>query len=137
MEATEDGDGFDKGFMEKTKLSDGAPRTKSFFDEASPIGAPDHNGEIPGTLTFSGTVFGIVSSIIGGGIVGLPYSYYSCGVYIAIAVSILAGCQVVAQSVLYLKAREVCPNKPTSLFELGYLTLGRASIFLICLCLWT
>jgi hypothetical protein len=35
-----------------------------------------------------------------------------------------------------LKAREVCPNKPSSLFEIGFLTLGRPAIFLICFMVW-
>ena len=35
-----------------------------------------------------------------------------------------------------MKAREVCPNRPSSLFEIGYLTLGRASIFMICFLIW-
>ena len=60
MEEAEDGDVIDnKGLMEKTKINVNAPKTKSYFEEASPIGVPDHNGEIPGTLTFSGTVFEI------------------------------------------------------------------------------
>jgi len=38
--------------------------------------------------------------------------------------------------VLYLKAREVCPDKPSSMFEIGYLTMGRSSIFAICFCIF-
>jgi len=39
-------------------------------------------------------------------------------------------------TVLYLKAREVCPDKPSSMFEIGYLILGRSSIFAICFTIW-
>ena len=120
------------GFMEKTRMSSGPPRVKSFFKEARP-GA---DGEAEGTLTASGAVFGIISTILGGGIVGLPFSFYSCGLYLGLVIAIIASFQVVIQSILYLKAREVCPNKPSSFFEIGYLTLGRASIFIICFCIW-
>ena len=41
-----------------------------------------------------------------------------------------------ACSILYLKARESCPNRPSSLFEIGFLTLGRPAIFMICFMVW-
>ena len=78
------------GFMEKTRLSAGPPQVRSFFKEARPLRKPGIDGEIPGTLTASGAVFGIISSILGGGIVGLPYSFYSCGLYLGIVISIIA-----------------------------------------------
>jgi hypothetical protein len=37
-----------------------------------------------------GTVFAIMSTVIGGGIVGIPWAFYHCGFYLAIAISILA-----------------------------------------------
>jgi amino acid permease len=37
---------------------------------------------------------------------------------------------------LYLKAREACPNRPSSLFEIGFLTIGRPAIFAICFMVW-
>ena len=35
-----------------------------------------------------------------------------------------------------MKAREVCPDKPSSMFEIGYLIMGRSSIFAICFTIW-
>lgn len=52
---------------------------KSFFQEAVPQGQPDENGEIPGTLTTSGAILGIISTILGGGLVAIPFAFYSIG----------------------------------------------------------
>ena len=76
------------GFLEKVRLSAGPPLVKSFYQEAT--GKPGPDGEIKGTLTSSGVIFGIISTILGGGIVGLPFSFYSCGIYLAIFVAIIA-----------------------------------------------
>jgi len=124
--------------MQTLGLSDGNPRVKSFFKEASPLpGAEkDDDGETPGTLTTSGAVLGIISTILGGGLVAIPYAFYCTGLGLGLGVVAFAALQVVACSALYLKAREACPNRPSSLFEIGYLTLGRPAIFLICFMVW-
>lgn len=87
-----------------------------------PKGEPDKDGEIPGTLTMFGVVLGIVSTVLGGGIVAIPYSFYSVGISLGMVISIFSSFQVVIGCLLYLKAREACPNKPSSMFEIGFLT---------------
>ena len=42
---------------------------KSFYQENSP--------ETPGTLTTSGAVLGIISTILGGGMISIPWALYS------------------------------------------------------------
>jgi len=42
---------------------------KSFYHE--------NDSETPGTLTTSGAVLGIISTILGGGMVGIPWALYS------------------------------------------------------------
>ena len=64
--------------------------------------------------------------------VSVPWAIYSQGFVLGILVSIFASCMVTICSTLYLKAREVCPDKPSSMFEIGFLTMGRSSIFAIC-----
>jgi hypothetical protein len=32
---------------------------------------------------------------------------------------------------LYLKAKDLVPDQPQSMYEIGYLTLGRSSIFMV------
>jgi len=34
---------------------------------------------------------------------------------------------------MFLKAREVCPDTPSSFFEIGFLIMGKRAIYLICL----
>jgi len=33
---------------------------------------------------------------------------------------------------MYLKAREVCPDTPSSMFEIGFLIMGKRAIYVIC-----
>jgi len=42
---------------------------KSFYEANSP--------ETPGTLTTSGAVLGIISTILGGGMISIPWAIYS------------------------------------------------------------
>lgn len=51
-----------------------------------PKGQPDENGEIPGTLTTSGAVLGIISTILGGGLVAIPFAFYSIGFSLGLGV---------------------------------------------------
>lgn len=37
-----------------------------------------------------GTVFAIMSTVIGGGMVGIPWAFFHCGFYLAIVISVLA-----------------------------------------------
>ena len=108
----------------------------SFKQTALLTGKVDEQGEIPGTLTSSGAVLGIVSTILGGGIVALPSAIYSIGLGAGCLILGFGSVQVTICSLLYLKARQFCPNKPSSMFEIGYLTLGRSAIFFICIEIW-
>ena len=76
--------------MEKLGLSDGPTRVQSFFKEAVNEGEADENGEIPGTLTVSGAVLGIISTILGGGLVAIPYAFYCTGLGLGLFVIIIA-----------------------------------------------
>ena len=48
----------------------------------------DKNGEVPGTLTTFGGILAIVSTILGGGLVAVPFAFYCAGLQIGILVSI-------------------------------------------------
>ena len=43
-----------------------------------------------GSLSASGAVLAIISTILGGGIVGLPYSIYSTGIYCGVLIAMFA-----------------------------------------------
>ena len=63
-----------------------------------------------GTLGTWGTVLAILSTIVGGGMLGIPWACFQCGFYLAIAFGILASAQVVLSSILFLRARDMCPD---------------------------
>ena len=77
----------------------------------------------------------IVSTVVGGGIVGLPYAFIELGLWLSLACMILVVLQTLNSNWLYLKAKDLIPSKPESLYELGYILLGRPSIFFISGCL--
>ena len=72
-----------------------------------------------------------MSTIVGGGMVSIPWAFYNTGFYLALTFSVFASAQVILCSVLFLKARDMCPDSPSSMFELGFILLGRSSIFWI------
>lgn len=78
-----------------------------------------------------GGVLSIISTILGGGVVALPWSFYMLGIYPALAIMVVMACLTVNSSVLYLKAKDLTPGKPESIYELGYILMKRASIFII------
>ena len=68
---------------------------------------------------------------MGGGIVALPYAFYMLGFYGALGLMIAMAVSTINSSILYLKAKDLTPGKPESLYELGYILVKRPSIFLI------
>lgn len=82
-------------------------------------------------LTFFAGVLAIISTIIGGGIVGLPYSFLYFGIPLALVLNVVAIILTVLNGMLYLELREVMPDKPNNLYEIGFMLLGRKSIFMI------
>ena len=83
-------------------------------------------------LSANSGALAIVSTIIGGGIVGLPYAMMLLG-FIAGIITNLFFCYVTSLSGLcLLKLRDSIPGKPNSLFEIGYMLQGRKSIFFVC-----
>lgn len=79
----------------------------------------------------SGVVLAIMSTILGGGMVSIPWATFNVGLIPTIGIACFASAQVVISCVLFLRAREVCPDSPQSMFEMAFLILGRASIFII------
>ncbi len=82
-----------------------------------------------GLTTFTG-ILAILSTIIGGGIVSIPYSFVSFGIPIAIVLNLAAVISTIGSIKLYIAAKEIVPDKTDSLYDIGYMTLGRSSIFM-------
>ena len=83
-----------------------------------------------GLTTFTGTL-AILSTIIGGGIVSIPYSFISFGIPLAVVLNIFAVIMTYYSADLYLACKDAIPDKPESLYEIGYMVMGRNSIFLV------
>lgn len=83
-----------------------------------------------GLTTFTG-ILAILSTIIGGGIVSLPYSFVSIGLPFGILLNIFGVIVTIFSVDLYLAGKENIPGKPESLYEIGYMVMGRNSIFLV------
>ena len=61
------------------------------------------------------TVFGgslaFLSTIVGGGVVGLPYSFYHTGIPVALILNVLFVFITIYSCVLYIKAKDLVGNK--------------------------
>lgn len=72
-------------------------------------------------LSTTGGALAIVSTIIGGGIVGLPFAILSLGLVVGILLNISVCYFTFLSGILYLSLRELIPGKPNSLYEIGYM----------------
>lgn len=79
---------------------------------------------------FSGAL-SVVSTIAGGGIVGIPYAYLQFGLPLAIALSAVIIVITLYSANIYMVAKDRIVGQPESFFEMGYLLYGRAAIFVI------
>ena len=61
----------------------------------------------------------------------LPFALYMLGLYPFVFLMTAMAISTVNSSLLYLKAKDLTPGKPESLFELGYILFKRKSIFSI------
>jgi len=74
-----------------------------------------------------------ISTIIGGGIVGLPFAFYNLGFIVGLIVEIFFSYLTRLSCEVYLAAKDLIPGRLDSLYEIGYMVTGRSSIFLISL----
>jgi hypothetical protein len=58
-------------------------------------------------LSFTGVVLAIISTIIGGGIVGLPYSFYYAGIPVAILLNLIVTLLTILSCYMYLLAKDL------------------------------
>ena len=82
-------------------------------------------------LTTFGAVLAIISTMIGGGIVGIPFAFLELGFWISITMMVFASLQTVNACYLYMKVKDLIPGKPESLYEIGYMLMGKSSIYII------
>lgn len=86
--------------------------------------------EKEGLTLFSG-ILALISTVVGGGIVGVPYAFINLGIPTAIVLNILVVIATIYTVSLYLGIKDAVPGQPESLYEIGYMLIGRKSIFII------
>jgi hypothetical protein len=83
-----------------------------------------------GLTIFTG-ILAILSTCVGGGIVGLPFSMFHFGMPLALFLHFVVMYMTNKSCMLYLKTKDLIPDQPESLFEIGYMVMGRKAIFII------
>ena len=73
----------------------------------------------------------LLSAIVGGGIVGIPYAMYHTGIPLGVILTISIALAGWYTGLLYLRVKELSPTYVESMYELCYVTMGSASIFLL------
>lgn len=72
-----------------------------------------------------------MSTCVGGGIVGLPLAMYNLGIPLAIFLQICVMFSTHWSAKMYLYVKDIVPDQPDSLYEIGYIIMGRSSIFIL------
>ena len=83
-----------------------------------------------GLTLFTG-ILALISTCVGGGIVGLPHAFLYLGIPLAILLNVAVIVATIYTISLYLGLKDAVPDKPESLYEIGYMINGRSSIFVI------
>ena len=78
----------------------------------------------------------IVSTIVGGGIVGVPYSLLHAGIPFGIFLHFIVALSVSYSCTLYIHAKDLIPIQVESLYEIGFSVMGRCSIYLVSVIVW-
>ena len=73
-----------------------------------------------------------MASNIGGGILGFPYAYYHCGLFLGLILTLVMATLSHFSTLLYLKTKDLTPRRYESVYEIAYLLLVRPSIFVVC-----
>ena len=73
----------------------------------------------------------MLSSIVGGGIVGIPFAMIHTGIPLGLGINITVAAAGCYTGTLYLTVKDLSPTYVESMYEMGFVTMGRASIYLI------
>ena len=83
-------------------------------------------------LTIFQTSLALIATNIGAGIVGIPYAFYNLGLTLGILTICAYAFVAWIAVILMLKAKDLSPRHYESLYELGYLLMGKPAIYAIC-----
>jgi amino acid permease len=71
----------------------------------------------------------VLSTIIGGGIVALPFCAFQLGLPLWALLNLVFMYVTYESCNLYILLHDILPGKPTSMFEIGFIAVGRKAIF--------
>ena len=83
-----------------------------------------------GMTTFEAAL-ALLSAIVGGGIVGVPFSLLHCGIPLGVILNIVFAVLSYVGSLLYLRSKDMVPIHVETLYELGFVSMGTFSIYFI------
>ena len=81
-------------------------------------------------LTYFLASLALMSTMIGGGVAGLPFAYYWTGLTMGLILHVLMMVATNISCFLYLKTKDILGGLST-ISEIGYKLMGRSSIFFI------
>lgn len=73
----------------------------------------------------------LLSAIVGGGIVGIPYAMFHTGIPLGLFLNMGVAAAGWYTGTLYLRVKDLSPTYVESMYELGFVTMGVFSIYLI------
>jgi amino acid permease len=73
----------------------------------------------------------LLSTIIGGGIVGVPYAMYISGIPIGLILNVVCWVLCYASVYLYMEAKKMTEVPVSTLYEFGYVGIGKSSIYFV------
>jgi amino acid permease len=78
----------------------------------------------------------LMSACVGGGILGVPFAFYFCGLPLGILINLflIICCYRTIRLLSYCNF--MIPGKPESYYEIGYMVLGRKMIFFLSFIIW-
>lgn len=73
----------------------------------------------------------MLSTIIGGGIVGIPYAMYLSGIPIGLVINVMCFCMSYLSTYLFMETKKKSDVPIKTLYEFGYVCIGKSSIYYI------
>ena len=103
----------------KIKLGDGMQDLSAVSHSSSFVGMEPSEASL-----------NLLSAIVGGGMLGLPFAMYHCGLIAGIIIQISISWFTMQTIYVLFLAKDLTPGQPESYYEIGYMVLGRRSIYL-------